>query len=639
MFDAVRNNKKISQVFLALITLPFAFWGLDSYVKNAGGQGELATVDGIAITQPEFDNALREQQDRLRASLGENYSPALVESVDFRRAVLERLINQRLLAMATVKGNMTVPDKSLQDTILGIGAFQKDGKFSPAQYESVLRAQGMSQTVFESRLRSDLSFQQVLGAVSEASLVSRASAERLMAVQMEERSVSEVQLPGTAQLSAVKLAEGAAQKFYDANRARFELPARARLEYVLLSQDAVAGQVNVSDAELRKEYDAHVADRYQQPEERRASHILIAIDKGADAAAVKAAQDKAEALLKQVKANPADFPRLAKDNSQDPGSAGQGGDLGFFGKGMMDKAFEAATFNLSKEGEISALVRSDYGFHIIRLTGLKPAKQRSFDEVKGEIAAELRRTEAKRKLADAAEGFGNTVYEQADSLKPVAEKYKLNIQTTDWIVRDPKGVKQPEPFGNEKLLAAVFGDDAVKNKRNTDAIDVGNGQLVSARVLEYKPAALRPFEEVKAQIEQMLTQEEAVKLAEKDGQAKLAALAKGEALPLTWGPARTLVRSAPGFSNEARRSIFQAAVDKLPAYAGATTPGMGYTLYRIDKVNHPSVAADDPNLKALQQQYAKIVAEQDFAGYLAALRKRYNVKVNTSALEGPKDKP
>ncbi len=639
MFDAVRNNKKISQVFLALITLPFAFWGLDSYVKNAGGQGELASVDGIAINQAEFDNALREQQDRLRASLGENYSPALVESLEFRRAVLERLINQRLLAMATVKGNMTVPDKALQDTILGIGAFQKDGKFSPAQYESVLRAQGMSQAVFESRLRSDLSFQQVLGAVSEASLVSRASAERLMAVQMEERSVSEVQLPGTAQLSAVKLAEGAAQKFYDENRARFELPARARVEYVLLNQDAVASQVSVSDADLRKEYEAHVQDRYQQPEERRASHILIAVDKGADAAAVKAAQEKAEALLKQVKANPADFPRLAKENSQDPGSAGQGGDLGFFGKGMMDKAFEAATFNLAKEGEISALVRSDYGFHIIRLTGLKPAKQRSFDEVKGEIAAELRRTEAKRKLADAAEGFGNTVYEQSDSLKPVAEKYKLNIQTTDWIVRDAKAAKQPEPFGNEKLLSAVFGDDAVKNKRNTDAIDVGNGQLVSARVLEYKPAALRPFEEVKAQIEQMLTQEEAVKLAEKDGQAKLAALAKGEALPLTWTPARTLVRSSPGFSNEARRSIFQAAVDKLPAYAGATTPGMGYTLYRIEKVNHPKVPADDPNLKGLQQQYAKIVAEQDFAGYLAALRKRYNVKVNTAALEGHKDKP
>ncbi len=634
MFDAVRNNKKVVQVFLVMITLPFAFFGVESYVKNAGNGDGVATIAGSTIQLGEFQQALREQQERMRGAMGASFNPAMLDTPEARRAVLENLVNQRLLALDAQKMRLSVSDASLRDTIAAIPAFQENGHFSLPRYEAVLKAQGMTQAVFESRLRHDLALQQVLGAVAEGVLVPQGSVDQVYSVQLEERTVSEVRLPAAQFAAGVKLADDAARKFYDAERKRFEMPAQVKAEYIVLSKDAVASQLSVSDADVRKEYDAH-PERFNQGEERRASHILIQADKGAGDAALKAAREKAEALLKQVTAKPDDFARLAKENSQDPGSAEKGGDLGFFARGAMVKEFEDAAFGLKKEGEMSGVVQSDFGFHIIRLTGVKASKARPFDEVKGEIAAELKRNEAAKKFAELVESFTNTVYEQADSLKPAAEKFKLAIQTTDWIAQDGKA---PGPFSNEKLIGELFSEEALKNKRNTSAVDVGNGTLVAARVLEHKAAALRPFEEVKPVIEKALGNEEAVKLAEKDGEGKLAQLVKGDAVTLAWSPARAISRSEQGLPPEVLRAIFRASTDKLPAYAGVKVPGAGYALYRIEKVNRPVAKEDDPRRAAIKQQYARVLAEQDFGAYIAALRKRHDVKVNYALLDEPKDK-
>lgn len=635
MFDAVRNNKRIVQLFLLLITLPFAFWGVDSYVKNAGSGGELASVGGTPISQLDFQQALREQQERLRSTMGENFNPAMLETTEARKAVLDNLINQRLLALDAGQRRLSVSDQQMRETIAGIPAFQENGQFSLPRYEAVLKAQGMSQPVFESRLRNDLALKQVLGAVAEGTVVSSASAERVFAVQFEERQVSEARLSAQQYAASVKLADGAAQKFYDANRARFEIPAQVRAEYLTLSPETLAGQLNVGEAEVRKEYDAH-PERYRKDEERRVSHILIQARKDAGEAALKAAREKIDGLLERVKANPADFAKLAKENSQDPGSAERGGDLGFFGRGAMVKPFEDAAFGLAKEGDVSAVVQSDFGFHIIKLAGVKAEQVRPFEEVRNEIAAELKKAEAGRKFAELAEGFTNMVYEQADSLKPAAEKYKLAVQTSGWFARNGKA---PAPFDNEKLVAALFSDDSLKNKRNTDAVDVGKGVLVAARVVESKPAALRPFDEVKADIEKLLIQEEAAQLADKDGEKKLAQLNKGDAVPLEWGASRPVKRMEPGFPPEVLRAIFRAPTDKLPSFAGVKLPGAGYVVFRIEKVSRPSATgAEDPRLQAIKQQYARLLAEQDFSAYLSALRKHHGVKVNAAMLEGSKEK-
>ncbi|MBL8459449.1 MAG: SurA N-terminal domain-containing protein [Zoogloea sp.] len=635
MFDAVRNNKRIVQLFLLLITLPFAFWGVDSYVKNAGSGGELASVGGAPISQLDFQQALREQQERLRSTMGENFNPAMLETTEARKAVLDNLINQRLLALDAGQRRLSVSDQQMRETIAGIPAFQENGQFSLPRYEAVLKAQGMNQPAFESRLRNDLALKQVLGAVAEGTIVSSASAERVFAVQFEERLVSEARLSAQQYAASVKLADGAAQKFYDANRARFEIPAQVRAEYLTLSPESLAAQLNVGEAEVRKEYDAH-PERFRKDEERRVSHILIQARKDAGEAALKAAREKIDGLLERVKANPADFAKLAKENSQDPGSAERGGDLGFFGRGAMVKPFEDAAFGLAKEGDVSAVVQSDFGFHIIKLAGVKAEQVRPFEEVRNEIAAELKKAEAGRKFAELAEGFTNMVYEQADSLKPAAEKYKLAVQTSGWFARNGKA---PAPFDNEKLVAALFSDDSLKNKRNTDAVDVGKGVLVAARVVESKPAALRPFDEVKADIEKLLIQEEAAQLADKDGEKKLAQLNKGDAVPLEWGASRPVKRMEQGFPPEVLRAIFRAPTDKLPSFAGVKLPGAGYVVFRVEKVSRPSATgAEDPRLQAIKQQYARLLAEQDFSAYLSALRKHHGVKVNAAMLEGSKEK-
>lgn len=635
MFDAVRNNKKIVQGFLLLITLPFAFWGVDSYVKGGSGGDEVASIGGSPIFQAEFQEALREQQDRLRNMMGENFNPAMLDTPETRQAVLENLVNQRLLALESGRLRLTVSDTQLRDTIAGIAAFQDNGQFSKQRYEAVLQSQGMTQPVFEGRLRRDLALQQLVGAVAEGNVVSRAALERVFAVQFEQRQVSQVALDARTLAASVKLADGAVRKYYDDNRSRFELPAQLKAEYVLFTQEAVASQLVVSEGDLRKEYDAH-PERYRQEEERRASHILIQAPKDGDEASRKTAREKAVALLAQLKAKPTDFARLARESSQDPGSAEKGGDLGFFPRGAMVKPFEDAAFALAHPGDISGLVESDFGYHIIRLEAVKAAKVRAFEDVKAEIKEELKRTESGRKFAELVEGFSNTVYEQADSLKPAAEKYKLEVLSSDWLA---KGQKAASPFDNDKVLTALFADDAVKNKRNTDAIDLGQGRVIAARVLEHKPASVRPFEEVKADIERLLTTEEAVKLAEKDGSDKLAKLLKGESVELAWTTPQTVSRADQGVPPDVLAAVFRARADKLPSYAGLTVPGRGYALFRIEKVMRPEITSkDDPRLKALGEQYARLQAEQDFAAYIASLRKRHEVKLSLPAISEQKDR-
>ncbi|MCX7178901.1 MAG: peptidylprolyl isomerase, partial [Proteobacteria bacterium] len=282
-----------------------------------------------------------------------------------------------------------------------------------------------------------------------------------------------------------------------------------------------------------------------------------------------------------MKKSPNDFAKLAKQHSQDPGSAEKGGDLDWFGRGMMVKPFEEAVFSL-KENEISSVVRSDFGFHIIKLSGIKAERAKPLQEVRGEIAEELKRQGAAKKYAELAEAFSNTVYEQSDSLKPAAEKFKLTLQQSPWI---SKGATLPGPLGNAKLNAALFSDDAIKNKRNTEAVEVTAKNLVAARIVEHKPASLQPLEAVKGEIEKRLVREEALKLAQKSGEAYLAKLKQGEQPDLAWGAVHSISRvSAPGIAPEAVRSIFSSDVAKLPAYAGVQLSNGGYALYRTMRI-------------------------------------------------------
>ena len=619
MFDAVRNNKKIVQVFLVLIALPFAFFGVESF-RDGGAGVDVAKVGEIKISQQEFQQAVREQQDRLRGQLGE-LDPKVLDNPEFRQAILDDLIDQRLLFQEVRKRHLFASDDAVRQAIMAVEAFQDNGQFSQQRYEALLSAQGMSPAGFEAQVRQDLALQQLAGTIGRSGIVSQRVMDKVLALQSEARHVQEFVLPVENYVAKVKLEDGAAKKFYDENTEQFRTPDQAKVEYVVLTPESLA--VEVSEAEIKAWYDGH-KERYQQPEERRASHILIAAEKlGKDKA-----RQKAEEVLREVQAKPAAFAELARKHSDDPGSASQGGDLGFFGRGMMVKPFEDATFAL-RDGEVSGVVESDFGFHIIKLTGQHVAREKPLAEVRGEIERELKSSAVARKFAEAAESFSNMVYEQSDSLQPVAEQFKLKIQRSDWIGREANPAAGV--LGNAKLLAAVFSDDTIQNKRNTEAVEVAQNTLVAARIAEYQPASVQPLAGLQATIEKLLVNQEAQKLARADGEARLAALQSGTD-KLAWGADKVVSRmDARLLPPQAAPLVFRMDKSKLPGYAGVDLPGKGYALYRLSKVT-PGAALDTARRQGLQGQLRSLAAQQEVAMYLSALRARYKVDVNQKAL-------
>lgn len=629
MFDSVRNNKKIVQIFLALITLPFAFFGIDSYIKNAGAGSDVASVGDTKITAPQFEQALRERQEQMRQALGPNFKAEMMNTREARLAVLNSLIDQRLLLVEASKNRLYTSDEALREVIRRIPAMQENGKFSMERYESILRSQGKSQPQFEAMLRQDLIMQQLIGAVGDSAFVSNAQAEEMLRIQSEERQFAEYRISPEQFTDKVKIEADAVQKFYDENTSRFLVPERAKAEYVVLSLDVLQAQTTVDENEVKAWYESH-KDRYAQPEERRASHILIAINADTDKAKAKA---KAEEVLAEVRKAPGKFAELAKQYSQDPGSAAKGGDLGFFGRGMMVKTFEDVVFK-QKEGDISDLVESEFGYHIIKVTGIKPEKIRPLNDVRPEVEGELKRQAASRKFAEAADAFTNMVYEQSESLQPVADKFKLKIERSDWVPKNPDQAAMAAlgPLGNEKVLNALFSDDAVKNKRNTEAIEIAPNTLLAARIVEHVPATTKSFDSVRSDIERFLRSREAGAMAKTAGEEKLAELKKGSSDTLSWSAARSVSRmQSRQLPPAAVQAIFKADVEKLPAYVGAAV-GNDYMIYKVVKINALD-KIDPEKRKGLQAEYAAILGQQDLAAYLAGLRARYKVDINYSMVE------
>ncbi|WP_068635474.1 SurA N-terminal domain-containing protein [Thauera butanivorans] len=622
MFEAVRNNKRIAQIILAILIVPFAFFGMDAYFSDAPGGNEVAVVAGTPIGALEFEQALRDQQDRLRAAAGGEVDRALLESDALRRSVLDNVINRRVLALYAADNRFSVTPQELQETIAAVPSFQEDGRFSLERYEMLLRAQGMTPAMFESRLAQDVRIQHVSLAVGDAGFAPLPSARRFLEAQLEERTVSELRLSGAELAADLQVGDDEINAWYAANAARFQRPARLQAEYVVFDREAVEKQVSVSEDEIRAFYDGNPG-RFGVAEERQARHILLELAADADAAEVERVMGEARAIAEQLRKDPSAFAEVAKEKSKDSGSASRGGDLGFFGRGAMVPSFEEAAFSQQKD-EIGEPVRSDFGVHVIQVTAIKPASIRPFDKVRGEIEAELRSQAASRLFAEQAEQFANMVYEQPDSLAPVAEALKLEIRTTDWVSRNGGKVGG---YSNERLLDALFADDAVSNARNTEAIEVAPNTLVAARVKAFEAAVQPPLDEVRDQVVAELRREAGAKRAQEQGSAMLAALDKGEAVEGNFGAVRKLQRAAPGLPGEAMQAVFSAPTAKLPAHVGLALPDGDYVIYRIEAVDRPQITDGDERVKAVAEQYGQLLAERDFAAFIAELRKRYEVQV------------
>ncbi len=626
MFNWVHSNKRLMQVVLAIVVLPFAFWGINFYERGFNLSDDIAKVNGQKITEQEFTDALRQQQDRMRNLLGRNFNPALFESPEMRRGLLEGLISQRLVAQFAFRRSIGVSDEQLRDVITSIPAFQEDGRFSKPRYEAMLRAEGYSTASFEASLRRDLMTQQLTAALSDAGMASKTAARQVAQLRAQQREIAEYVIAAEPEAAQAKITSEAVRAFYDANPARFQLPEEVRVEYVVLNNDALVASEQVSLDDIKAYYESN-APKFGEPEQRRASHILVSVKSGASEAEKAKARERAARILAQVRKSPGSFAELAKKNSDDPGSASKGGDLGFFSRGMMVRPFEEAAFRL-KQYELSDLVESDFGFHIIKVTGIKPGKLKSLEEARPEIERELKKQRAARRFAEAAESFSNLVYEQADSLQPAAERFKLQIRQAGGITRQ----SAPIPvLNNPKLLAALFTDDALKNRRNTEAIETGQNTLVSARVADHKPASQRPFDDVKAEIARQLAQQEALALARKRGADRLEQLKKGNPSAASFGTAKLVSRDNPqSLGPEALSRIFRADVSRLPAYVGVDSAN-GYAIYRINRV--VDIRPDETRERSVQTELGRMSGAQEFQSFLGGLRADGKIEINTALVE------
>jgi len=630
MFDFIYRRKRVVQFILALITLPFAFFGVNYYFRGASSGQEVATVAGHEITQQDFAVSLRQQQDRMRQVVGRNFDPAMFEDPEMRYAVLEQLINDRLLQDQARRDRFRVSDAQLAQFIADIPAFQVDGKFSHTRYEQLLQSQDRTPLQFEQELRSQLTLAPLQEPIAGGNIVARSNVERYLGLLDQQREVAVASIDIDPYLKQAKVDDAAVKAFYDANTSAFQVPEEVKLEYVTLSPDTLGAQIAIDPAEVRKQYDENL-NRYGKPEERQAAHILIAVKADASEEEKAAAKKRADELAAQARKSPTQFAELAKSASQDPGSAGQGGDLGFFSRdGSMVKPFEDAVFTM-KQGEVAGPIKTDFGWHIIKLTAIRPGKQQSFDEVKGQIEQDMKRQRATRKFAESADQLQNLVYEQADSLQPVAKALNLKVQSTPLITR---AQVQALAQNNAKLVQAVFSPESLQAKRNTEAIEVGPNTLMAARVVEYKPAAPRPFDDVKSEIRRQLERKAASDLAHAAGKEKLALLEQGKDAGLVFAKPATLTRNRPqaGFPPSAVTMIFQADASKLPAYAGVANDRGGYSIYKVLRVV-PAPAPDAARLDAFSNRVGDQVGRELMNAYAGSLKARAEVKINQANLE------
>ncbi len=619
MFDFVNRKKRIVQFVLLLAVLPFMFWGVESY-RSDGKEGYVAIVDGEEIKRREFEQALRDHQSRIRAMFGGNFDSTMLDSYEIKDSVLEQLIQQRLLFREAVSNGFTVLDSQLINEIGQIPDFQIDNKFSKKQYETLLRNQGLSPVAFESRVRQELLLQQLLDGFSENNFVSNQAVNKIIYLSEVQREVSQKQIKPEDFLTEIEPTEEEVAAYYHDHQEDFYLPERIRIEYLVLSFDALAENETVSEEAVLNYYETHQQE-FGQPEERKASHILVSVLATAAEEEKQQAREKAEDLLEHVRQDPDRFAALAEEFSDDPGSAGRGGDLGFFGRGVMVKAFEEAIFDMQPD-EVRGLVETDFGYHIIQLTEIKEATTADLEEVRGKIEQKLKMEMVGSIFGEAVEDFSNTVYEQNDSLQPAAEKFELTIQQSDWITRNSV---EPAILANQNLLAAVFSDDAIVNKHNTVSIEVAPNTFVSARILEHRPETSQSLSIVRDEIVERLKKQLAVEKALERGEEILAELVSGTADTIEWSESKQVSYMQPqDIDLDTVREIFKADTSVLPAYIGIKDPQGGYSLMRISKVIEPEIVTED-NRTNFNRQLQQMMAQEEMSAYLNGLRQRYDV--------------
>jgi peptidyl-prolyl cis-trans isomerase D len=622
MLESIRSHSKWLLAFVLLLIIPsFVFFGVDGYTRmNEGGNATVAKVAGLDVTQAEWDFAHGRNIENMRQRMP-GADASLFDSPEFKRQSLDALVRERVLLAAANDAHLFPTDERLQRLFVTDPQFAQLRNPDGSVRRELLAAQGMTSEGFAQQLRTEFGMQQVIGGVARTAVAPEAQATAALDALLQQRRVQVQRFDAEAYRDKVAPTQAELEAWHQAHAEEFRAPETARIEWVLLDLDTLARDVSVPEADLQRYYEEN-ASRYTEAEQRRASHILVQADKDLPSAEREQARAKAESLLERVRARPADFAKIARENSDDPGSAEQGGDLDFFARGAMVRPFEDAVFSM-KPGEISPVIETDFGYHVIQLTDVRGGKQQPFDEVRPQIEAEVRQSLAQRRYAEAAEQFSNMVYEQSDGLQPVVDRYKLELRTAT-VQRTP-APGATGPLASPRLLEAVFGEDALRNQRNTDAVEVGTSQLVSARVLSHQPERTLPLDEVTGQVRARVVLEQAAALARQDGEQRLAALRETPDAEL---PVQATVSRAEDAGLP--RAVIDAALRsdpaKLPTIEGVDLGTQGFAVLRVEAVEPRDPAAFGGDA-ALRQQFAQALATAESQAYYEALKKRYKVTI------------
>ena len=619
MFDFVRNNTKIMMGILFLLIIPsFVLFGLEGYSRFNDKGTVVAKVNGNKISQTDWDAAHKREVDRIRASMP-NLDVKLFDTAEAKYATLERLVRDQVIAAAAQKLQLVASDtrlaRELQQSPAIAALRTADGKLDMERYKQLAASQGMTPEMFEMQVRADLSNRQVIQGVQASAYATSAQTQTAMNAFMQRREVQILNFPAADFLSKITVSDADLQAYYDKNKDKYQSSESADIEFIVLDIESLRQSITLNEQDLKSYYEQNL-QRLSSKEERRASHILITAAKDAPEAEKKTARAKAEDLLKLVKAKPASFAEVARKNSQDPGSAVKGGDLDFFGRGAMVKAFEDAAFSM-KKSDISDLVESEFGYHIIQLTDIKAAKAQSFESLRPSMEADLKKQQAQRKYAELAETFSNTVYEQSDSLKPVADKLKLNIQKASQVAR--QAAQTRGVLSHPGLLQAIFSEASLQKQRNTEAIEVAPSTLVSARVVKHQPAATLPLADVKEFVKRALTQEKAAEMAKAQGEQRLAALkasSGADKLPNAIVISREKTQSQLPKVVDA---VLRADPNKLPSVSGVDLGVQGFAVVRVTKVLPPEAENKELMLQA-QQQFTQLWGTAETQAYIAQLK-------------------
>lgn len=633
MFDFVRNNQKLMQFLLLLFIAPaFVLLGVNRYESAGSGPDVLATVGDYKITQGEFDQVKRNRIEEARQRAGANFDPKQFDNPEVNRQLLETMISEYLLRKDIAKEYLTTSDDALRANILETPAFQKDGKFDMDTYKALLAARGLTPAGYDANLRFNLARDQVLNPLFESVFFAKAIHSQIDNAQLAGRVVQTRTIGLDTYLPSVKVTDDEIAKYYNDNKTAFETPASASVQYLVLSPADIKAGIEVSDADVQAYYDQNKA-RFSTPEQRKVRHILLpAEEQGKTPAELKAAAEK---VLAEVKANPGDFAKFAAKYSTDAGSAKSGGELGYFGKGDMPEAFEQAMYALPKD-QISDLVKTQFGYHILEVTDIRGGNQKSLADVKPEIVSEIKNQKLTVAFASAQETFSEKVYEGGQSFDAVAKQLKLTPMDYKGLTRQP-GKDTPKVLADPKLLDEIFSDESIKSKNNTKAIQVGDS-LVSAHIVSYQAAAPKPLADVKGDIAKQLQQQKAADLAKKDADdlvaklndTKLDAAAK-QALLTNFDASKTISAiGAKGLAGPVAQAVLDTGASKLPQALAVAQGDKGYTVAWVSAVADAEVVKKEADPQVLN--FYNGIADQSYQEALAlaareVLAKRIGVEI------------